>query len=601
MGIFNGTLLDESFVVMAATGDLSNERVLTGTTDQLVVTDNGAGSTVVLSLPQNIATDSAPTFGGLTVTTALAFFGGATLTSISTGAADNDALVTKGYVDDNAGQDPGGSDTQVQFNDSTAFGGDAGLTYSKTTDTLSGVNAVLTTQLTLFAGTPFTAISTGAADNDTIPTKGYVDDAATPAAGSDTQLQYNDGGAFGGAASIIYVDATGLTGFNVAGPAARVEINEATATRPALIVQTTDDDATELLADFQDSVGASVISIAADGSLNLLDTTSATTGVIYKDSDRFLHTFHHPTGGSSVPIGLNLFIGKRAGNFTIGSTATSPVHGSYNIGIGYRTLEDLTLGRTNVAIAYLAGMNITTGTFNVAVGSSSLIVCTTGGGNMAIGSQALSQTTGSFNVAVGVNAGMGTGGTGGYHGNVCIGYETGYRISSGDYNVLIGYRSGREMTNGDRNIVIGHYIDAQSNTADGQLTIGNVIFGTGINTTSTTVSTTGKIGILEPAPASRLEVAGGLGLAIETVTAASDTLDDTHSTVLCDCTSNAITINLPAAASSTRKIYTIKKIDATGNAVDFGSANIDGSTSRTLSSQWESITIHCNGTAWFIL
>lgn len=35
------------------------------------------------------------------------------------------------------GGTPGGSDTQVQFNDSSAFGGDAGLTYDKTTDTLT--------------------------------------------------------------------------------------------------------------------------------------------------------------------------------------------------------------------------------------------------------------------------------------------------------------------------------------------------------------------------------------------------------------------------------------------------------------------------------
>lgn len=32
---------------------------------------------------------------------------------------------------------PGGSDTQIQFNDAGAFGGDAGLTYNKTTDTLT--------------------------------------------------------------------------------------------------------------------------------------------------------------------------------------------------------------------------------------------------------------------------------------------------------------------------------------------------------------------------------------------------------------------------------------------------------------------------------
>lgn len=35
------------------------------------------------------------------------------------------------------GGTPGGSDTQVQFNDGGAFGGDAGMTYNKTTNTLT--------------------------------------------------------------------------------------------------------------------------------------------------------------------------------------------------------------------------------------------------------------------------------------------------------------------------------------------------------------------------------------------------------------------------------------------------------------------------------
>ena len=42
---------------------------------------------------------------------------------------------------------PGGSDTQVQFNDADVFGGDAGLTYNKTTDTLTGVTIKATTGL----------------------------------------------------------------------------------------------------------------------------------------------------------------------------------------------------------------------------------------------------------------------------------------------------------------------------------------------------------------------------------------------------------------------------------------------------------------------
>lgn len=43
---------------------------------------------------------------------------------------------------------PGGADTQVQFNDSGVFGGDAGLTYVKGTDTLTTVNETLSGLLT---------------------------------------------------------------------------------------------------------------------------------------------------------------------------------------------------------------------------------------------------------------------------------------------------------------------------------------------------------------------------------------------------------------------------------------------------------------------
>ena len=48
------------------------------------------------------------------------------------------------------GGTPGGSDTQVQFNDGgSSFGGDAGLTYNKTTDTL---NATIVTSSLGFSG-----------------------------------------------------------------------------------------------------------------------------------------------------------------------------------------------------------------------------------------------------------------------------------------------------------------------------------------------------------------------------------------------------------------------------------------------------------------
>lgn len=59
----------EPFVTIGNTSGLSAERALTGTTNQVLVTDNGAGSTVVLSTPQDIGTISSPTFANITIST----------------------------------------------------------------------------------------------------------------------------------------------------------------------------------------------------------------------------------------------------------------------------------------------------------------------------------------------------------------------------------------------------------------------------------------------------------------------------------------------------------------------------------------------------
>lgn len=63
---------DATYVTLSTNATLTNERVLTGTANQVTVTDNGAGSTVVLSLPQSIATTSSPTFSTLTLGTTTA-------------------------------------------------------------------------------------------------------------------------------------------------------------------------------------------------------------------------------------------------------------------------------------------------------------------------------------------------------------------------------------------------------------------------------------------------------------------------------------------------------------------------------------------------
>ena len=90
---------------------------------------------------------------------------------------------------------------------------------------------------------------------------------------------------------------------------------------------------------------------------------------------------------------------------------------------------------------------------------------------------------------------------------------------------------------------------------------------------------------------------------IRTITATAS-VAATDYTILCDATSGAITVNLPAAASSSGRVLNVKKIDATANTVTIdgnASETIDGATTKAISTQWSSFTIKCYGSAWFIL
>ncbi|MCP3965677.1 MAG: hypothetical protein GY718_04880, partial [Lentisphaerae bacterium] len=99
------------------------------------------------------------------------------------------------------------------------------------------------------------------------------------------------------------------------------------------------------------------------GTLELEPTTSSTTGVIYKGADRFIHDYTG-SGGAAQPVGLNSFIGKNAGNFTVGDTATATHHGSYNNCIGEESGLGLRLGCFNNFIGVDSGRSTLDGDSN---------------------------------------------------------------------------------------------------------------------------------------------------------------------------------------------------------------------------------------------
>ena len=75
------------------------------------------------------------------------------------------------------------------------------------------------------------------------------------------------------------------------------------------------------------------------------------------------------------------------------------------------------------------------------------------------------------------------------------------------------------------------------------------------------------------------------------------TLNESHYTVLVDCSSGAVNITLPSNVDG--RIYNVKKIDGTANQVTF-TGTVDGG-SVNLTTQYESISIQNSTTSWWVL
>lgn len=123
---------------------------------------------------------------------------------------------------------PGGANSQVQYNDGGVFGGDVAFTWNEGTSTLTATNlsataATLATALPVASGGTGVTTSTGTGStvrsaSPTLTGTTTVADltisgtctgcGATPAGGSNTQVQFNNSGAFAGDAGLTYISGT---------------------------------------------------------------------------------------------------------------------------------------------------------------------------------------------------------------------------------------------------------------------------------------------------------------------------------------------------------------------------------------------------------
>lgn len=106
-------------------------------------------------------------------------------------------------------------------------------------------------------------------------------------------------------------------------------------------------------------------------------------------------------------------------------------------------------------------------------------------------------------------------------------------------------------------------------------------------------------------PHTRLQSGGSFATKYNTLTTVTvNTLDITHSIIGADATTAPFTVTLPTAVGIAGRQYTIKKTDATANAVTVdgdASETIDGATTYPLASQYNSVTIVSDGANWLII
>lgn len=126
-------------------------------------------------------------------------------------------------------------------------------------------------------------------------------------------------------------------------------------------------------------------------SFNVPDTTSSTVGIIFHNSNPFIHTGKTDANNN---IFVGICTGGQIGNFTLTGTANLAICGGA-VSVSNASFSALTTGSRNLGIGYNSTTNLTSGSDNISIAGGTLVFLTTGNNNISIGDDAGGSYTGS--------------------------------------------------------------------------------------------------------------------------------------------------------------------------------------------------------------
>lgn len=219
----------------------------------------------------------------------------------------------------------------------------------------------------------------------------------------------------------------------------------------------------------------------------------------------------------SFPQANSVYLGDRGSVLnanmnavSVGVGALSNLHsGSLNTAVGAFSMSKNVDGVSNTAVGAYSLQNLSSGNYNFALGENAMGSSYNGNSNIAIGSASYFYGNGNNNIVIGTNAA-----------------NTNVVYLKGNSNIIIGDSTGTNMINTtSRNILIGSNLFLANSGASNQINIGNIIFGTSVSGTGTTIA--GKIGIGIANPSARLHIKGEGSLSSSTSFLVRNSLDTT--------------------------------------------------------------------------